>query len=152
MQNQFLTEDAAQTSYAPPAIAQAELANVEITTETKDAQTTQAVHQWLAGIQRKTRREKFMFWSAFVFFEALLFLPVHFLRAFPLVEWGHLNLAMMALLFAPTLGILAMALRVIFGKPQWNAAELARIGGAQGAGMLIELVRCGRTYSPSAPV
>lgn len=136
MRNQYHTEPTAETTYAPPAIAQTELA----VTKTQDAQTTQAVHQWLAQIQRKARREKARHWGGLIFFQALLFPLIWLPNSFPAMREGRLQLVTMALMFAPAIGMLTLVLRTFLKKPTWNAEELARIGGVEAVGTLLELI------------
>ena len=136
MQNQFLTEPAAETKYTPPAIAQTELATVE----TKDAQTTQAVHAWLSKTQQQARRERKGFWGLFIFFQLFLFGPIGLSNVFPIFKNGHVNLAALALLFSPALGMATMALWINFRKPRWNVEELTRVGGVEAVGTLLEIL------------
>ena len=142
MQNQFLTESTTDTAYALPAVTQAELATVSA----KGAQTTQAVHQWLTKIQRKTRRDKVKFWSFFILFESLCFSEVF---GFSLMHYLRTYLSGMAafvLLVLPMLGMGILGLRFLLKKPEWNAEELKRIGGVQAIGALIDLV-----FAPKLP-
>ena len=136
MQNQLLTETAPETIYAPPAVAQTDLATVE----TKDAQTEQAVHQWLTKIQRKTRRKKIAYYGSMIFFQAFLFVPILSSNHFPAMKNGVPNLLWLALLFAPAIGMLTLVLRTFLSRPGWDAAEIKRVGGVQAVGPLVDLI------------
>ena len=142
MQNQFLPEETQGTVYAPPAIAQTELAKEEIAV----TRSTQAVHAWLSKTQRQARRERKGFWGLFIFFQLFLFGPICLSNVFPSFKNGHVNPANLALLFAPAAAMALLALWANFRKPQWNAEELARVGGVAAVGTLLE-----RMGGPKAP-
>ena len=59
---------------------------------------------------------------------------------------GHLNLMALALMFMPAIAMSLLALRFHFKRPNWNAQELARVGGVQAVGTLIDLLA-----APKAP-
>ena len=142
MQNQFLPESSTETTYAPPVLAPVELAAIE----KEDAQTTQTVPHWLAKIQRKAQRDKTNFWRVYIFLQLFFFVPLLLTGAFPVMRNGHFNLPVLLMLFTPAIGMALMTLRFAFKKPNWNAEEVARVGGVQAVGTLIDLLQV-----PKAP-
>lgn len=136
MQNQLLTEIIPEQAYALPTTTQGELA----TEETLTTQNPQAVHDWLAKIQRKAHRDKMLFWGFFAFLQMFLFVPIALSNTLATVRNGHFNPVWIAMLCLPPLGMVALALRFAFKKPNWNAEEMTRVGGVQAVGTLLELL------------
>ncbi len=136
MQNELLSDPLPEIPQQLSSIAPEELA----ADSALAARESQAVHEWLVRTQFKARHDKTMFWGGFIFLQALVCVPICMSAVVPLMRNGHFTYLALAMMFAPAIGISALALRFAFKKPDWNAEELARIGGVQAVGPLIELL------------
>ena len=105
-------------------------------------QNTQVTQRWLAKIQQNAHRDKMMFWGCFffVFFQTFIFLPMSLSNILHTVRNGPWSLVVLAMMFLPSFGMAALALRFALKKPDWNAEEMTRLGGVQAVGPLLELL------------
>ena len=135
MQKQLQTELTPEQTYTPLAASPVEL--TELTSlETREEQRTEGIEQWLSKIQRKARRDK----KWMLFFQLFIFLPISLISFLLLTHNNFLYLMWLALLFVPVVGMTVMGVRASLKKPTWNAEELARLGGVNAVGTLLDLL------------
>ena len=143
MQNQFqdeqLTTEQAHTPVTAPQVEPTKL-------QKQDLENSPATRTWLASIQQKSRRDKKIFWGLFIFFQSLVLVPISLTNYFPIMRNDHVNLMALAILFLPAISMLVLSLKILLTKPAWNAEELARIGGVEAVGTLLDLLS-----TPKAP-
>ncbi len=150
MQNQFLD---LPSSVQTPSFTAPEIQSEEVIVTEQDAcediiaeeAQTQAVTTLLAATQRKIRRRKIKFWSAFAVCEGTIILIM-----FPLIAVLHnsdMALSLMRVCLLVSIVALVCMLYTMQSPTDFDHEELTRAGGVRAIPSLIDSLSSGRTPS-----